>query len=204
MSDVGTQAEWVDVANSYAPQTPEACYATFYQKANFLKVKSEIEGRPIYENEEYIRIITPGDNKSIVERPVKDGDKTRFPEQYARFRASEDQIPDGIPLKTVGWLQPSQVAELEHINIFTVEQLADLSDAHLDKSMGLLDLRKRAQQFVQPADDTYRQQQAEIAELKQQVAALTSQHRQETEGDEPEVAEPVEQPAPARRRRRVQ
>ncbi|MEH7838012.1 hypothetical protein V7796_20365 [Rhizobium laguerreae] len=59
-----------------------------------------------------------------------ENDKQRFSDAYKRFKegaAAREQLT-GTPLSQWPYLKPSQIKELEAVNIYTVEQLAALSD----------------------------------------------------------------------------
>src|SRR6185295_8097500 len=85
------------------------------------------EGRPIYRDTEFVRIFVPGDKNNVIDRPVRPGDKTRFPKQYDAFKAGagEEGQLDGTPLKDWPMVGRAQCAELHYFGIRTVEQLAE-------------------------------------------------------------------------------
>lgn len=116
-----------------------------------------LKGRPIFDETEYVRIMVPGDKASIVERPVRLGhfemaDNVRFAAEYERFKRNASQGVVGTPLSEWPPLSRSHVKELEHFNVHTVEQLAEMSDTHMQKFMGLQSLRELARRFMQHAE----------------------------------------------------
>ena len=127
------------------------------------------KGRPIFKETEYVRIMVPGDKASVVERPVRLGffetaDDQRFAAEYARFKQNKDQDFSGTPLSEWPPLTRSQVKEMEYFNVRTVEQLAEMSDTHMQKFMGLQSLRDLARRFMQHAEG--------VAPLTKMQAAL--------------------------------
>jgi hypothetical protein len=50
---------------------------------------SEAEGRPIFRDCPFIRIITPRRRDNVVDRPVRPEDKMRFPRQWAQYQNGE-------------------------------------------------------------------------------------------------------------------
>jgi hypothetical protein len=126
-------------------------YVTFYVRAVMNNFKSAEEGRPIFEEKEYIRIIVPGDSKTTVDCPVTDEFRMRFEKQYDKFKKGLEQAVVGTPLEVWPQMTVGLVAELKAMNISTVEQLADLDDGRAQKIMGSHDLRRRARTFLDAA-----------------------------------------------------
>ncbi|TBY54529.1 hypothetical protein E0H59_13665 [Rhizobium leguminosarum bv. viciae] len=118
---------------------------------------SEKEGRPIFADKEFIRIMIAGDKHSEVYREATENDKTRFHEIYSRFKdgmKDRDQIV-GTPLAQWPFLKPSQIREFEAINIFTVEQLASLSDTMKQRvGMGANEIVAAAAAYLASAKDS--------------------------------------------------
>jgi hypothetical protein len=123
----------------------------FYVRAVQNTFKSSQEGRPIFDEKEYVRIIIPGDTKSVIDAPVNDEYRGRFRDRYERFKKGLVQAQSGTPLEIWPQMTIGLVAELKAMQIFTVEQLADLADAQAQKIMGSHDLRRRAQAFLDAA-----------------------------------------------------
>lgn len=118
------------------------------------KEKSAAEGRPIYDERVYVMIMVPGDKESIVHRPAWQRDYDRFPKQYAKFMAKQNQeCATGTPLKMVPWLTITQVKELEYFNCYTLEQLAEMPDSNAIKFMQLQKLKQQAKDFLRAAKE---------------------------------------------------
>ncbi len=117
---------------------------------------SEKEGRPIFADKEFVRILIAGDKHSEVFREATDNDRERFRDVYTRFKdgmKDRDQIV-GTPLAQWPFLKPSQIREYEAINIFTVEQLASLSDAMKQRiGMGANEIVAAAAAYLGSAKD---------------------------------------------------
>ena len=63
--------------------------------------KSVEEGRPIFNDVEFVQIFVPGDKTNVIDRPIRPSDKARFPKQYQAFKegkAEEAQLQK-TPLK---------------------------------------------------------------------------------------------------------
>jgi hypothetical protein len=164
----------------------------FYLKPVHMTAKSEAEGRQIYEEMEYVRILVPGDSKSLVDEKVKDHHRDRWPTQYARFKNNQLAPEDGMPLDLWPAIGPAQVMELRAAHVRTVEALAGLSDAQLQKvcPMGGFALRQKALNWLEAAkgnaptaalekalaerDETISALQAQVADMAAKFDAMLS------------------------------
>jgi hypothetical protein len=153
---------------------------TFYMKAVKNTFKSNEAGRPIFDEREFIRVIVPGDSRSVFEDLVTDEHRTRFADRYARFKRGVAQASTGTPLEVWPQMTVGLVAEMKAMNITTVEELAGLSDGNAQKIMGNFDLRRRAQAFLDAAagDAANSKLAAELEKRDSEIAALKSQMEQ--------------------------
>ena len=170
--------------------------AMFFTDAVRLNFASEQAGRDIFEDREHVKIVIAGDKHSEVVREATDGDRERFSEVYRRFRdkATEREQIVGTILDAAPFLSPAQRKEMEAMNIFTVEQLAALSDTAKQKvGMGVNELVAKATAFLKVAADTshatalaaqVERQDAEIAALKEQIKDLAAVAEAATRGNE--------------------
>jgi hypothetical protein len=140
----------------------------FYTRAVEDVEASKTEGRKVFREREYVKIMVPGDRHNTIDRPVqKTGvmptdDRMRFAKQYERFKAQQDQSAhDGTPLALWPVVPMTLAEELKYLNIFTVEQLATLSDTHVAKIPGGHAWKKKAADFVAALKD-----QAQVAKLQ--------------------------------------
>jgi len=156
-------------------------FVVFFMHPRKDEDKSVAEGRPIFKDEEYVRIMVPGDKDSIIVRPARDMDKGRFAKQYAAFQQGEGEVHEGTPLKAWPMVTRSQVEEMKFFGIYTVEQLAELADVHVQKFMGMGNLKEQAKAFIQAAREgaplvqlnaAVEQKDAEISALQQALAEL--------------------------------
>lgn len=155
-------------------------YALFSMQPFEQTFKSKEAGRPIFEDREVVTIIIGGDKHSEVVREVEPYDRERFGEAYAKFKRGlegKDQI-SGTPLQQWPLMKPSQIREFEAINIYTVEQLAALSDTMKQNiGMGAHELVAAAKAFLDAAAGgaLAGQLAAENERLKQDMEALRTQ-----------------------------
>lgn len=122
----------------------------FYTKPVRNNFKSDQEGRPIFEDREFIKIIIPG-NRDVTDAPVNDAYRQRFAAKYAAYKANKDQDVSGTPLSELSWMGASQVAEFNALNVRTVEQLVSLPDVTAQKFMGFSMLKERCERFLKAA-----------------------------------------------------
>lgn len=149
---------------------------TFKMHSHFNDVRTRDEGRPIFEMKEYILIQIPGDTTGNVFRPIREGDKTRFPKQWLSFLAGQEQV-QGTPLTSVAWLSRAQCDELAFFRIQTVEQLASVSDSNAQRYMGLNELRRKAQQYLETikSEAPFTKLQSELATRDEQISTMQGQ-----------------------------
>lgn len=142
--------------------------------------KSLAEGRAIFDEVPYIRIVVPGD-RDEVHRPVTRRDMEAYPAQWAAFQAQTSQeAVSGTPLDKAPFLTPAQVLELHALHCRTVEQLAAMPDAVAQKFMAINELKRRAGDFLAAAAGTapVEQLRAELAKKDNDLEVLKRQVEQ--------------------------
>jgi hypothetical protein len=144
------------------------------------EARTRQEGRPIFEDREMVVVKFVGDRrKELVapagERFVRDRASGRwltyaeaFPRHYQAFRDGQCALVEGTPLREAGFLKPAQVKEFEALNLHTVEQLAAVEGAALQR-LGLYgrDRKNQAMQYLESASE-----QAPDYRLRQENAGL--------------------------------
>jgi hypothetical protein len=142
----------IDFRDPSAPKSP--AIPQFFTEAVKLEWKSRQEGRPIFEDREFVRILIPGDRRSMAVEPVGEAHQARWPREYEAFRAGREAPLEGTPLSEwpVSLMSPARVQELAYFNLRTVEQLAAVNDAQLQSlGMGARELRERARMWLEVA-----------------------------------------------------
>lgn len=160
---------------SFGDQQKDTAMAEFYNAAIQNNFKSEREGRAIFEDKIFIRIRTPGDRHTEVDREHKEEDKYRFPLQWARFQQQEAQTLEGTPLEEWPAMTPALVRTLKAVNVPTVEALAGVSDGNLSSlGMGGRIWRDKAMAWLSSAKDGAfaSKMVAENADLKAKIEAM--------------------------------
>lgn len=173
-------------------------------------------------NIEYMHVLTPGDPKAKPYHKVEDFHRQKYALYYQAWKRGLEMAPVGTPLEMWPVPTPAQIRELKAINIFTVEQLRDVADVNLHRiPLGVV-MRQQAQKWLElkvNADVVARQvdennalrdslnqqaeqlanQQAEMAELRRQMQAMTA--AMATPKVEETDAVPVPENAPMHSRR---
>lgn len=154
----------------------------FFSEAVQNNFKTAQEGRPIFEDKVFVRIQTPGDTRTSIHRMATDIDKERFSKAWEFFEKGQTVPLEGTPLEHWPTVAASQVRELAHVHVRTVEQLAALSDASIQRmGPGYDNLRRQAVNFLKAAEgaavstEVMRENERlkeEIELLKEQVEGL--------------------------------
>lgn len=156
----------------------DALFVEFFSRPKEIRFKSEQEGRPIFEDRDWIRIAPPGDPTTMIEREVREDDKARFRAVWERYKAGQEMVPDGTPIESWPRITRAQAEELRHMRCHTVEQLAHMSDTQCQRAgAGIMALRKEALAFLETAKNTAAAQRfaAENERLRQEIEDLKAQ-----------------------------
>jgi hypothetical protein len=130
----------------------------------------------------YVRIQAPGDKTNVIDQPVRDDHKQRFPRQWLYFQMQENEgAANQMGTALMQWhkdapedVNKDQIAELNILKFVTVEQLALASDAQLQRvGMGGVGLREKARQYLNRKNRV--ETTSELEETKRQLAELQAQ-----------------------------
>ena len=157
----------------------------FYRGAIQNNIKSAEAGRPIFDEHDFVRIQTPGDTRTLIETRAIDSHKQSYPKAWDAYSRGLEVVTEGTPLAEWPPASASQIKELQYVNIRTVETLAEVSDANIQKmGPGYQQLRQRARDYIAHANDTAASTKAdrenerlreELALMKEQMAAMRAQ-----------------------------
>ena len=163
-----------DAAMSALSQDAKRLVAVFFLEAVEDPAQSAAQGRPIFREEEWVKIMVPGDKDNIVVRAVRSVDKTLYGEQYRAFKANQDQPIVGTPLDKIPFLTKARVMEFNALGLRTAEQVRDMSDTIATKFMDAHGIRKRIGDFLAAASDAAPMEklQAELADRDAKIAQL--------------------------------
>lgn len=150
-------------------QEEKANYACFYNNAVKNERASAEAGHDVFIDKIYILIVSPGQNKTEVRRPMQEVDKAKYPTAFRAFQEKQEAPVIGTPINYLPGLSLARLEELKALNVRTVEMLANLGQQQLQHvGMGANELQQKAQAFMQKNTP-------EILELRQQVANLQAQ-----------------------------
>lgn len=161
----------------------------FYTEAVELPGKSATEGRPIYENRDFVAITNPGSRDEVV-RYAKDKAKQDpyVAHAYKIWKDTQEQPCEGTPLEQVPFLNPAQVKELKALNIPSLEALADLSDTAKQRFNGGHELQRKAKALLEAAkgsayatrlETELAKRDDEIKFLRDQIAQINARYEAE-------------------------
>ena len=115
-------------------------------------VKSREEGRPIFEDVEYVKIHIAGDPKNLQDRKVQDRDIERWPLHYKAFKEGLEAPTEGTPITEWPVIGEAKRRELLALNIKTLEALAELPEGGIARlGIGARELVKKAQAALEQA-----------------------------------------------------
>jgi len=171
-------------------RNPDAALTVrFYSRAVQDNWESSKQGRPIFRDVIYTEIMAAGNTLNIIDTPMREEHKRRFPLQWAAFNNAhgDDKQLIGTPITAWPILTKSQAEELKAMKFLTVENLAGASDAQLqeigmvaganphvlrDRAKAYLDAAKGPAPIEHMATELYKRDQI-IADMQKQIAALS-------------------------------
>ena len=147
MADVEVgEASWKD--SSFMDGGKGKLFVFFYDKQVKHEAKSREAQRPIFTTRTMIKKLVPADPRVVIDTYARVEDYDKFPVEYARYVQKIAAKPEGTPIDAWPLLSDTQKAEFRALNIFTVEQFANLPDGAGSRIMGMQELRKKARAFV--------------------------------------------------------
>lgn len=162
---------------SYAPDgtaifgKDEQSLVKFFKHPELSKFKSTEAGLPVYDDVVMVSVIQPGE-KEETKVLATEWHKRRFPRQWENFEKGLDQTASGTPLDHLFPSEPGTILTLKSFNIFTVQQLAGVSDTALGNLPMGRTLQDRAKTYLASAEggSEYHKMQKRIADLEAQLA----------------------------------
>lgn len=144
--------------------------AKFYDK--YVKTGKILDnGLPEFKVETWIEIRIVNDYDAV-DRKADNSDIARFPREYAFYQAKKEKVKDGTPLRMFAFVTPDQIEGCEMRGIFTVENLAALTDEQA-KSLGLFAERDLAVKFLDFSKNNQK-----IKEYEDKIKALEARIEQ--------------------------
>jgi hypothetical protein len=160
-------------------------FVVFYRDVQKNELKSIEAGRPIFDEIDLVKIVTPGSRDSFV--GIADYEyQQRFPTHWARYKQGKSQEISGTPLNQLPWLGIAQIAEFNAVGCHTVEQLVGMADQVSQKFMGHHAIKQRAAQYLNLAKENaplmkmeaeLKKRDDEISQLQETVNALVARDK---------------------------
>lgn len=157
-------------------------------------------------SKDFVEIIFPGDSRTIVDRQVKEDDKHRWGRQWQAYQAGEECKAEGFPLEQWPRISADQgaIRDLNYKHIYTVEQLASVTDQNLPNiGLGARELVAAAKAFIEVKKDTdaveryaaqYEQIKGENQLLRDEIASLANRlQAMEDAEDKPKRGRPAKE-----------
>lgn len=138
--------------------------------------KSKLAGAPVYDDVEIVTILNPGEKEPVIVA-ADEFHKRRFPKQYEAFKKGIENQQGGTPLDMLFPASPSTVKQLKAFHIFTIQQLASISDSAMAQIPMGRSLSDRAKEYVRNAGNgqAFHAMEAMKAELEALKAAMAEQ-----------------------------
>lgn len=151
-------------------------------------VASKREGRPIYRDVEVVQYRIAGERNYAPTIPAHDmwrridGEEVthamRWPEEYARFKAGQDQVASGTPLSELPFLTEAKRQELRGLKVYTAEALASLDGKNLTNlGHGGRELKDKATAYLAAASNSAGStaMAEELADLRRRLAEMQAE-----------------------------
>lgn len=129
---------------------------------------SDKSGKIEYKNQREVIVVYSPDGGVSAPITVEESHKRNYPEQYAAFKAGLEQPIVGTPLAEWTIMPRTFADQLARNGILSVEQLADLPENAIQKTMGCRPFVKRAKAWLASAKST----QSQAAGLRTQNDSL--------------------------------
>jgi hypothetical protein len=179
----------VNNPNFAGARNPDAgLFVQFYEELVKNEFLTEQQKKPVFEPFDFVWIQSPGDQLNVVKTFARDEHKNRFPKQWAAYqeRSKDNDKIVGTPLSEWPRVTKLQCEELRGMRFYTVEAIANASDAQLN-GIGMIagqsafTFRDAARQFLSVAQaDAQLSEAAEtLRRAKEEAAAKEEAMRQE-------------------------
>lgn len=146
-------------------------FARFYDK--YIRT-GEIDdnGLPKFAVKTYVEIRIQN-SADVADHPAGEQDLMRFPKEYALYQVKKEKVKQGTPLAQFAFLTVPEIATCELRGIFTVEDLAGLTDEKA-KEINILTAKEQAVKFLEASKNNkaIAKFEAENKKLKEKIAKL--------------------------------
>lgn len=131
--------------------------------------ESALQSKRIYNEVEYVTIISPGNKETVIHQPATEFHKWRFPMEFEAFRLGKEQAVPGTPIEAWDILSDEQIKDLKHHNLQTIEQVARIADGVSGPLRAFVTLKLKARAWVEQHGQ--KANQSEMDKIKAEHAA---------------------------------
>lgn len=126
----------------------EGVLIEIYDRAIKDEQGSEDAGIPIFKSSLYIKKRVPN-SRDVYDQPVKNTDHTKYPDLFKIFEEGGSVSIEGTPLEEWALLSISDVETLKALNIYTVQNAAELNETSLHRlPVGLRSINVKAKKWL--------------------------------------------------------
>lgn len=173
------QGRMEQLASQQAWAQDASLHVRFEKHAELDSYQTFKQGRKIFREEVYVRILMPANRLNEIFRKVTDEDRARFPRQFRAFLDNAEVLQIGTPLREIPNISAAQVLELKHLKVDTVEQLAGMADTTAQLlGTGGVDLKQRAIKFLDRTANS-EELSLEVRDLRGKLEALIAEMAQQ-------------------------
>lgn len=146
-----TSIDWAGQGYGTANYSKQA-NVIFYQRPTKDEKASKEANRPIFVNVDHIVIQHPGETSTKIDRPASNEDKHRYRDNWSRYLANKEQVPEGTPIDLLFVNNPAMAENLKAYGVWTVEQCANMSASAITNiGIGGQDFANKAKAFLESA-----------------------------------------------------
>lgn len=144
----------------------------FFKKTIKNNFKSAEEGKPVFNDVDYVSIIIPGNRPETRERKATDKDRERFAPIWEKYLKNEEIIQEGTMLEMLPTIDDARLSLCKGLNIVTIEQLANLDEIGINNlGFGARELITDAKKYIE-GTSTIVKLEKENEEFKEKIKEL--------------------------------
>lgn len=129
----------------------EGIRVVFFEEAVENRFKSKLEGKQVWETQVFIKKFVPGNVDNPGARKATEVEIQKWHAEYETFEKKRTMVSNGYPLEQWARLGKADVYTLKAANIFTLEELAELSEGQVSglSVTGARTLQKEAREALE-------------------------------------------------------
>lgn len=143
------------------------------------EAKTAASGVVSYKDVEFVHIIIPGNKNLVIHDIANEQHKFRFIREYEAFKNGQHIDIEGTPLKMWPQISTAQCQTLASINVYSVEQLAEVADSFISR-LNLSSLKYKAKAWLdsQAGQASVMKHQSELEARDREINAVKAELEQ--------------------------